>query len=345
MKVLVFPADAAGCGSYRISWPAQYLAHLGHDIEICWFGQRGRFTFQSFDNKTISSIAVPRGVDVMVFQRISSALHAEAILTLRDNGIAVVMDMDDDLTKIHPDSVAYSRYHKDPVHSWANTVKACMNSTLVTVSTKALLKVYAKHGRGHVIDNYIRGSDLEIKHEDSNTFGWPGSTGAHAGDLPVVGTAARELTDEGHPFRVVSAPSDVRRQLLLRFEPEFTGRVPTIEWTEAVAQLGVGMAPLCSSVFNRAKSRLKVAEMSAVGVPWVASPSPEYRRFHQESGTGILASSPREWYQGLKSLLTDASRRCEMGEAGRAFMADQTIEANAWRWWEAWELALKLQRS
>lgn len=342
---MVLPADDTGCGSYRLSWPAQYLAYLGHDVEICWFGQRGKFTFTSLDGKTISTIAVPRNVDVMVFQRISSAIHAEAILELRRHGIAVVMDMDDDLTRIHPDSTAHDRYHRDPVHSWANTVKACMNSTLVTVSTKALLKVYAKHGRGHVIDNYVRGSDLEIKHEDSDVFGWPGHTGTHAGDLPVVGTAVRELIDEGHAFRVVSAPSDVRRQLLLRSEPDYTGRIPTIEWTEAVTQLGVGMAPLCSSVFNRSKSRLKLAEMSAVGVPWVASPSPEYRRFHQESGTGILASSPREWRHGLGSLLADSSLRAEMGEAGRAFMADQTIEANAWRWWEAWELALKLQRS
>ena len=83
----------------------------------------------------------------------------------------------------------------------------------------------------------------------------------------------------------------------------------------------------------------------AAGVAWVASPREEYRKLHRESGCGLLADTPKQWYQHLKRLLDDDVFRKEQVEMGREYMVGQTIQANAWRWQEAWSRALEIQRS
>jgi glycosyltransferase involved in cell wall biosynthesis len=104
------------------------------------------------------------------------------------------------------------------------------------------------------------------------------------------------------------------------------------------------MVPLSPSPFNTSKSRLKGIEMMAAGVAWVASPRAEYRRLRRESGCGYLAETPKDWYNRLNQLLKDEPLRKEQVEMGREYMKDQTYEANAWRWAEAWERAYKVQR-
>ena len=108
--------------------------------------------------------------------------------------------------------------------------------------------------------------------------------------------------------------------------------------------MGVIIAPLEISKFNHSKSRLKIAEASAVGVPWVASPRTEYRRFYAESQAGLLAANTKEWYANVKRLMDDEPLRKELGARGREFMRTQTIEANAWRWWDAWTKAYELEQ-
>ena len=86
--------------------------------------------------------------------------------------------------------------------------------------------------------------------------------------------------------------------------------------------------------------------MSACGIPWIASPRAEYRLFHDMEGVGFLAERPKEWLRHLRELVRDEALRVEMSEAGRAAVAERhTIEANAWRLWEAWGDALRAERS
>jgi hypothetical protein len=106
----------------------------------------------------------------------------------------------------------------------------------------------------------------------------------------------------------------------------------------------VGIIPLAATAFNTAKSRLKGIEHFAAKVPWVASPRAEYRKLVRESGAGLLADTPKQWYELTKRLLTDDVFRKEQVEAGSHYVQDQTYQAQAWRWAEAWEQALKIQR-
>lgn len=359
MKVCVMPADMAGCGYYRLIWAAEHLQTLGFDIEIQYpnaklpdgknVGLEVHFRGDVVNdpNAEIIDVKVPGDADVLVMQRLSHNWHDRVIEVLRSKGIAMVIDMDDDLSCIHPDNKAFHNYHpknhKTPF-SWKNVEQACKAATLVTVSTKALLNVYARHGRGHVIDNYIPTRYLNVKVDQDKVFGWPGTTDSHPNDLQVTGDAVQELINDGYEFRIIGPVSRAHNALRLKELPPHTGLVSMLDWPSEIGKLQVALAPLASTQFNTGKSRLKLIESSAVGVPWVASPRAEYRRFHQESGAGLLVEGRRDWRKAVKQLMDDASMRQELGERGRAHMQDQTIEKNAWRLWEAWERAYNIER-
>ena len=295
----------------------------------------------------ISDVVVPRGADVIVLQRVAHSLHAQVITLLRKKGVAVVIDMDDDLTCIHRNNKAWMNYHpkSNTPYSWRNAEQACRDATLVTVSTAPLLKVYAKHGRGLIIDNYVPQSNLDIAVEQGDAFGWAGTTLSHPADLSVCGRLVQQLVDDGYKFRVIGPKSEVKAQLKLTQEPDYTGIIKIQDWAAETARLKVAMAPLEISPFNNAKSRLKAIEAASVGVPWVASPRQEYRRFHRESGSGLLADTPKDWYKSIKQLMDDEPLRKELGERGREYMRTQTIEANAHLWLDAWTQAYEFEQA
>ena len=367
MKVYVLPADKHGCGHYRLVWPAYVLRRdFGWDVEIIPPGSSKEHKgFKAVMRETspgvkeIVSLSIPDDADILVVQRPAHQYQPNMIQVLRQNGITVVVDMDDDMTHIHRNNIAYATYspRSDSPFSWQYATESCRAATFVTTSTRALQRVYAHPERGAVLDNYVPAATLTYSKPETGTFGWTGVTQSHPDDLTVCGNGARRLIDEHHSFKVVGSSfmkrkpplhplkSTVKEQLRLRQEPEFTGAVELNEWVRSIAQhLDVGMVPLAPSAFNTSKSRLKGIEYMAAGVAWVASPRAEYVRLQKEAGCGLLAPTPRDWYTSLKRLLTDEPFRKEQVEAGRGYMKTQTYEANTWRWAEAWERAYKIQK-
>lgn len=350
MRVYVFPADLYGCGYYRLIWAGNALAASGHDVRVIDPKSRGSHLRATTDlTGKIIDVSYPPDVDVIVLQRITHSKLVEAIKVMRDRGVAVVIDMDDDLAAIDPRNPAFQAMHpqhgysKD--HNWLNTQAACEAATLVTVSTPALLSRYAPHGRGEVLYNCVPESYLKIEREDSAVVGWGGSVHSHPGDLQETGPAIASLVREGTHFRIVGPASGARAALGLATDPEATGiRNMLTEWPQALAELGIGIAPLADTRFNSAKSWLKPLEYAALGVVPVMSPRPEYRRIHEWGGVGLLAAKPKHWMSKIRELVRDPSRRVELAAASREFAAEWTIERNAHRWWSAWEQAFTLQR-
>lgn len=355
MKVVCYPADKTGCGSFRIIWPAQALAAAGHDVEIRPPENRG-LKLRIGPDDHVDDVLDVDGVDVIVFQRLTHQWMSESVPLLRAKGIAVVVDVDDDLATVHPRNPAYQSMHPRFAgktdrstgqvhrHSWQHLADACRAATLVTVSTPALLNRYARHGRGHVIPNHLPGHYYGVPHEDSTVIGWPAALSSHPDDPAAVGGAVARLVAEGAAFRVVGDPVGVGAAFGLLADPPGRTGVGVDGWPAAVAELGIGIAPLADTVFNRAKSWLKIAEMSALGIPWVASPREEYARLHAR-GAGVLADNPRRWYRELRRLADNEALRTELAQQGREVAEGLRLEANAWRWLEAWERAWGVQRT
>ncbi len=355
MTIYVYPADRYGCGYYRLIWPAKALIAQGHNVVIKMPDARdGIGGDVNRATGEVVAARVPDDADAVVLQRVSMSRLGAAIPLLRKQGIAVIVDMDDDLNRIDQGNPAYWNLRKDTGHSQHNAEnahKACLAATLVTVSTPRLLQVYAPHGRGVVLENRIPEAFLAIPHEDSDAFGWPGSVHSHPNDLQVIGPAASRLIREGARYWGVGpnygfeeGDGRLARALGLDFEPETSGNVDFDQYALTVARMGIGVAPLADTVFNASKSWLKTLEMMACGVPWVASPRPEYARLAKLTGVGLLAAQPKDWYRLLKLLIKDAHLREGHSWAGRQMARDFTIEGNAWHWAQAWAEAIGLER-
>lgn len=350
MRIYVFPADMTGCGMYRLIWASEELIRRGHDITIVTPQQRDMMMQGSIRNGVMVDVKVPRDADVIVLQRVTHRHLAQAIRLIRQMGIAVVVDMDDDLTCIHPSNPAFNALH--PVngnidHSWQNTLAACDNATMVTVSTPALATRYGRKTPAHVLYNMVPSRFLSVPHEDSDVVGWGGAVFSHPTDLQELGPSIAAVLRDGGAFKIAGPIEGVHKALGLAQDAPVTttGIIKDIyAWPLAINSLGIGVAPLADSRFNSAKSWLKMAEYAAVGVPCIGSPREEYRRLHRK-GIGLLAKNPTEWSKQIRRLRGSEDFRLEMSDHGRQIMEDLTIEGNAELWVEAWNEALIRDRA
>ena len=351
MKIYVYPADVTGCGFFRLIWPVQALQKQGHDITIMWPNERGTFHAEMVGD-TIRSVQYPKDADVIVVQRVSHRHLASALKWIRNQGVAVVMDVDDDLSNIHPSNPAWELMHPRTAgtgfsteHSWNNTLEAARNCTLTVVSSSALARKYVGSEGARVIHNYVPDHYLDIPHEDSDLIGWGAVLFSHPDDAPEASTAISRLVRDGFRFRMVGGGENLHQVFSIpESAVDATGPIPLSEWPQNLAQLGIGIAPLADTQFNAAKSYLKPLEYAALGIPCVMSPRAEYRKLHENYGIGFLAARPKHWYRELKQLATDSTYRQDLGARSRDTAATLTYTEHAWRWLEVWEEAIKLQR-
>ena len=350
MKIYVFPADMTGCGYYRLIWPSEVLIKKGHDITIVPPKERDKMMQATLRNGVVTSVKIPTDADVIVLQRVTHRYLAQAVKVIRQSGVAVIVDMDDDLTCIHPSNPAFNALH--PVngnvdHNWQNTLAACDNATMVTVSTPALVTRYGRKAPAHVLYNMVPERFLAVPHDDSDVVGWGGAVFSHPTDLQELGPSIATLLRDGGAFKIAGPIDGVHKALGLPSDAPVasTGVIKDIyAWPLAINSLGIAVAPLADSRFNNAKSWLKMAEYAAVGVPCIGSPREEYRRLHRK-GIGLIAKNPTEWAKQIKRLRSSEDFREDMSAKGRAVMETLTIEENAELWLEAWTEALIRERA
>jgi glycosyltransferase involved in cell wall biosynthesis len=87
---------------------------------------------------------------------------------------------------------------------------------------------------------------------------------------------------------------------------------------EAIRQFHIGLLPLPNDPFAQGKSPIKSLQYFASGVATIASPVGATLEIVTPDRTGLLASSLGDWERQLIHLVEDASRRTEIGAAGRS---------------------------
>lgn len=340
----VWPSDLQGCGHYRQIFPAQALIDQGADVVIetvgptIYWDREWRGPNPPLDAQVLGVQDVD--ADVVVVGRPGRKQWFDVISHLQAKGVRVVVDVDDDFSCIPAGNVAAPLY--DPALSpWHNRewiARACEIADLVTVTTPALARRYAPHGRVAVLPNLIPESYLSMSapHDDELMVGWTGTVETHPGDLEVTGGAVHRalMTASGSKLGVVGTGVGVANRLVCEVS-RVTGWLPFEEYPLAIASMDVGVVPLHDSPFNDAKSALKMGEMAALGVPPVVSATPDNRRLHA-LGVGLLAESPQQWKKTLSRLLRSADLRGDVAGRSREVMATQTYEAHCGRWLDAW---------
>lgn len=338
MKVAVHPCDNGGCGWYRLRWPAQVLADHGHDVVVAesfdaWHDAHGRVITPVVD------------ADVVVLQRPLVQHVVEAIPRLQSQGVAVVVEVDDNFHRLPAGHGARrgTSVENDPTYNRMWLRRACEAADLVTVTTPALAEQYGAHGRVAVLPNLVPASYLSVPSHsprvESPTVGWTGSVVTHVGDLEVMGGVLPGVL-ESTGARFVSWGVGLTEEALgvkgrVRPWSDLLGAYP-----RQVADLDVGLVPLADNPFNAAKSWLKGMEYAALGVPFIASPRCEYMRLGREVLPMVLTPhTPTDWAQALRVLADSPAMRAEIAGLNREQMARHTYENHADRWWDAWRSA------
>ncbi len=325
LKIFGWAADHAGCGNYRLGLPMWALSRLGHDA----------IAF------TDLNVEIPDDLDILVGQSIAKPERAERWLALAatpGRSFGMVYEIDDDIWSVHPRNPAHAWYDADAQRTVAECIAA---ADAVTVTTEHLAGVVSRYNPNvAVLPNCFDAAILDHQRPRAErlTVGWAGGA-SHADDFASV---AKELTSffrrtpevDAHFIGVNYGP------LVGRPLARHTGWVTNLVDYVKGLDLDIGIAPLAYNEFNRSKSDLKFLEYASVGIPVVASDFGPYGDSVVHGVTGMLVRHPHEMVKHLRALVNDADLRAEIGANARSWAATRTIQANVWRWDEAYSSLL-----
>jgi glycosyltransferase involved in cell wall biosynthesis len=351
MKVLGLAADNGGCGFYRLRAPAEELRLLGVDIEIADDGAvDADITMKKDGSMQINEIFTD--ADLIVVQRPLSSTYYSLIEQAQRQGIATVVEIDDDFSTVHRHNIAHDSMHENEKFGPQWVEKSTEIADHVTVSTPQLTK-YARHGRNSILRNCVPQSIFSVTPKVAPLhprLGWTGSVQTHPDDLQQTkGAVAKVLKSNNLLFNVVGDGQFVRTNLGIDKDVEVyaTGWTQDINlYYQAVHDfIDIGITPLELSPFNQAKSALKGLEYAALGIPFVASPTREYERL-EAYGIGKTAKTPAEWRKHLQRMIDRSSETERIAKESRDRMeAMFTYKVTAPEWIEAWEKAITYRKT
>lgn len=353
-KVVALRADNGGCAYYRIKEPARAITerYPGIDITV----DTGIDVSASKNRRTGMTQVdeIKSDADLIVIQRPLSQAFTSLIEKAHEQGIATVVELDDDFEHVHQRNIVWQNvqpsFHPESNYAWVQ--RACELADHVTVSTEALRR-YAPHGRVSVVPNYISRhavatSVLAARGSQPVRVGWSGSLQTHPTDLQVTKPAVNQvLRDTKSELVVVGDGIGVRDALGVAksIRMSATGWKPVDQYMSLLARsMDVGVVPLDRTPFNEAKSHLKGLEYAACGIPFVASPLPEYQAL-TANGIGQLAETPSEWRRELDRFIRSEPLRIATGEAYQSIVREKYIlENHVEEWVSAWRAAISFRK-
>jgi hypothetical protein len=147
---------------------------------------------------------------------------------------------------------------------------------------------------------------------DSTLVGWIGSRTT----LPYLKPLKPAFDSLGITPRVIASGDPSK----LGFDTDFRPWQLETEQNE-LSQLGIGVAPLPDTPWERGKCGIKLLQYMACGISVVASPVGVNSKIVLHGVNGLLATHIEDWEPALMSLITDSKLRQRLGAAGR-----QTVE-------------------
>ncbi|HXE46559.1 MAG TPA: hypothetical protein VN635_15355 [Conexibacter sp.] len=320
-------------GRYRAILPLQELARRGHTV--MW---PGHASYRALQNGS-----APSGWDAFHVQQLHDEQALAVMRRLRDAGIAVVWDTDDDISAITRGSEAWHRHggRRKIRRSFERAVAAARTAHLVTTTNEHLAQVYREQGAEHVVavENYLGPEDLvhPRKRHQGVVIGMT-CAGEHEPDVKRLRLAAtlEQVLERHDGVRVIAIGVDLRLRSKHRYEYVWGCEIEELIPLEA--EFDIGLAPLCDTRFNRARSNVKLKEYGAAGAMWLASPVGPYAGMGEAQG-GLLVGEDA-WGPALEALLQDPDRRRALAARARRWAEGQTIRAGAARWQAAFRDAV-----
>lgn len=335
-----FRMDDFACGHHRILWPAAEIDPEGERITHISQEEADGVVTARVVNGTVKGLTnLPSDMDAILIQRPTNILLGQCVPYLRAEGIRIIVDVDDDLELLSSRHPSWDILHQMPNHDQSVLRYACGLADVVVCSTPQIKERLAPHN-GVVVRNRLPAShftkmrDSDFMSENPHTHephvAWPVAIGTHPDDGQEVHNALARLR---LPVRVIG-PYHPRGKAVLGVEPTFDGEVQFDNWIPRLATVHTGIAPLNSSPFSHAKSALKPLELSAVGVPFVRSRTPEFEAL----GAGLPAEGKREWYSQLRKITEDETLRRDETDRNLAIALENKydLEEVKAEWEYAW---------
>lgn len=310
---------------YRAIVPLGALARRGHTV--LWPSKDGSFARMVLD-------ATPSW-NVTLMQQSTGEDDLQAVRRLREHGVAVVWDTDDDIRAVPRSSPAYDRFggRRGLKRTFERSLEIARTSHLMTTPSEHLAAIYRAEGVEHVAVIENAPADDAIVHARRPR---------HAG--VVIGcVAAKEHEDDLKRLRIgkllkrllgtkpgVSVTA-IGCDLGLK-DPRYRHyqKVPFEELRRLTLGFDIGIAPLADSPMSRGRSNVKLKEYAAAGAMWLASPLGPYRGMGETAG-GLLVDDG-DWLPTLEALVDDPYRRTDLMRSARAWVSGETISSTAPRW-------------
>lgn len=318
-----------GAGWIRLG---QYQAHskLGATMgQLIWNTEDRIFGIQDWDGEHHFDC------DIIVMQRWMHETIPNRIREVQKKGQVILNDIDDWYWGLNQHNKAFLDSHPKnmPYENIIHYKKTLARSDGVITSTTYLaerLSQFIPKKKIHVLENHVeldKFAPYEHTESEHPIIGWVGSTAHRLGDLEILKQVYAQAGDKyryhhsghvgwfEHFYDAVGMGSDDVTILL---------PVPGPKLGELYV-FDIGVVPLVNTPFNDAKSWIKGLEYAAAGIPFVASPSVEYRRFKKEYGVGRLAKNVAAWNKHFDEL-SDPQVRTE--EAAAALEAIQPLDVS-----------------
>jgi tetratricopeptide (TPR) repeat protein len=147
-------------------------------------------------------------------------------------------------------------------------------------------------------------------------IGWVGTNG-ELEDLVIVRRYILRILREFPHTRIVVLGNPQAYRLFESLPENRRLYLPVVaheEFPYLLSQLDILLVPLRNLPYNLSLPDTALVEAGARGIPWLASPTPAFRRW---KAGGILCESPDDWHLNLRHLVMDDDLRQTLGTAGK----------------------------
>ncbi len=333
----MFPGDLSGCGYYRMIYPAQACQLAGHDVSVLYDQDSFEYAYRVENGRrrvTTMSMGAAEDCDVVVMQRPTRDIAPDIIRHLQAAGKRVVIDLDDNFDRLHPQSTAAMTMKRDRRERSVHVHESVRLADVTVCSTQHLADHYGRWGHTVVVRNRVPDHYLTIDEPSSGAVGWSGAPVTRHQDVKELRGVFGRFQREGWPVWFIGTDDGHMSRLYgVRTIDHVTGWQSIDDYPHAVARLALGAVPLADQAFNHSKSWLKGLELAALGVPFAASPLPEYVELVERFGIGRLVTKPKNWYRELMAAYRDGIDRDVVARQGLTYSAAVPT------WWKAWTTA------
>lgn len=320
--VYALPVDQDGAGHYRVIQPANE-AHI-EGLTRSRIGAGYPFPAMMAKIET----------DVVFCQKQLEDRQADILQNYRRLlNCKIVMDFDDNLTKVSDKNIHKKTLHKDMK---ARLRRMGTMVDRITVSTEPLVAEFKHyHDDVRMIPNALKRSQWEHLKSHRRTsnkprVGWAGGV-SHQGDLEIVRDVIRSLADE---VDWVFLGMWLRDTVPFVREHHDGAKFDLYPAKLASLNLDLAIAPLEINHFNECKSHLKLLEYGVLGIPVIATDIVPYQSGFPMT---LVKNRHQEWVKSIREHINDLDVTAQRGDALRKHILDNwMLDKQLPTWLSAW---------